>query len=328
MATTHIKQSTSASRLINYAEKRAELKEGINCDIDYAKSDFKRVREIYGNKGSIEAYASRVAFSPEEFNPKDRADQEKALQIAKEIYQEAYPNHQVALYVHTDTQSLHVHAVIGAINLETEKKWHGNWQEYHEKLVKITDKVVKEHGLSVTVPYSKAERYSMAEIKMKQRGQIPWKDKIRSAIDSTMREAHISDFESFKGLLREKAVEVVERGRGLTYGLLGTNYKARGSKLGQDYKKETIFNELDRRKTNITRKSVTKQFDFGEFRTTVNAGRSQINNERAELSHNGAKKQASQLSRDRENARKLARERAKAQEKRTDLLRNKGGLSR
>ncbi|MGL4334614.1 MAG: relaxase/mobilization nuclease domain-containing protein [Lactococcus garvieae] len=248
MATTHIKQSTSASRLINYAEKRAELKEGINCDIDYAKSDFKRVREIYGNKGAIEAYASRVAFSPEEFNPKDRTDQEKALAIAKEIYQKAYPNHQVALYVHTDTQSLHVHAVIGAINLETEKKWHGNWQEYHEKLVKITDKVVKEHGLSVTVPYAKAERYSMAEIKMKQRGQIPWKDKIRSAIDSTMREAHISDFESFKGLLREKAVEVVERGRELTYGLLGTNYKARGSKLGQDYKKETIFNELDRRK--------------------------------------------------------------------------------
>lgn len=309
MATTNIKQSTSASRLINYAEKRAELKEGINCDIDYAKSDFKRVREIYGNKGSIEAYASRVAFSPEEFNPKDRADQEKALAIAKEIYQEAYPNHQIALYVHTDTQSLHVHAVIGAINLETEKKWHGNWQEYHEKLVKITDKVVKEHGLSVTVPYSKAERYSMAEIKMKQRGQIPWKDKIRSAIDATMREAHISDFESFKGLLREKAVEVVERGRELTYGLLGTNYKARGSKLGQDYKKETIFNELDRRKA---RNTVNEQFDFGEYSTQAKAGRSQINNERAEITHRTAKQQADELSRNRRNAERSATAREKA----------------
>ena len=325
MATTHIKQSTSASRLINYAEKRAELKEGINCDIDYAKSDFKHVREIYGNKGSIEAYASRVAFSPDEFDPKNRVDQEKALHIAKEIYEQAYPNHQVALYVHTDTQSLHVHAVIGAINLETEKKWHGNWQEYHEKLVKITDKVVKEHGLSVTVPYSKAERYSMAEIKMKQRGQVPWKDKIRNAIDTTMREAHISDFESFKGLLREKAVEVVERGRELTYGLVGTDYKARGSKLGQDYKKETIFNELDRRKA---RNTVNEQFDFGEFRAQVKTGRSQIDNERAELTHNGAKKQASQLSRDRKNARILETQRTKAQRKRADLLRNNRGLSR
>lgn len=325
MATTHIKQSTSASRLINYAEKRAELKEGINCDIDYAKSDFKRVREIYGNKGSIEAYASRVAFSPDEFDPKNRADQEKALHIAKEIYEQAYPNHQVALYVHTDTQSLHVHAVIGAINLETEKKWHGNWQEYHEKLLKITDKVVKEHGLSVTVPYSKAERYSMAEIKMKQRGQVPWKDKIRNAIDTTMREAHISDFESFKGLLKEKSIHVFERGSELVYELLGTNYKSRGSKLGQDYKKEIIFNELDRRKA---RNTVNEQFDFGEFRAQVKTGRSQIDNERTELTHNGAKKQANKLSRNRENARILETQRAKAQGKRADLLRNNRGLSR
>ena len=87
----------------------------------------------------------------------------------------------------------------------------------------------------------------MAEIKMKERGQLTWKDKIRQAIDSTMREAHIIDFKSFKSKLKEKSVDVVERGRELTYKLTGTNYKSRGAKLGDDYKKETIFNELDRR---------------------------------------------------------------------------------
>ena len=45
MATTHIKRSTSASRLVNYAEKRAVLKDGLNLDVDYAKSQFKQVRE-------------------------------------------------------------------------------------------------------------------------------------------------------------------------------------------------------------------------------------------------------------------------------------------
>ncbi|MDH8063869.1 relaxase/mobilization nuclease domain-containing protein, partial [Lactococcus lactis subsp. lactis] len=52
MATTHIKRSSGASRLVNYAEKRAVQKDGYNLDIDYAKSEFKQVREIYGNKGS------------------------------------------------------------------------------------------------------------------------------------------------------------------------------------------------------------------------------------------------------------------------------------
>ena len=83
---------------------------------------------------------------------------------------------QVALYVHNDTQSLHVHAVIGAINLETGKKMHGNWHEYRERLVKITDKVVKSHGLAVTVPQKRPEKLSMAEIKMKARGQMTWRE--------------------------------------------------------------------------------------------------------------------------------------------------------
>ena len=151
MATTHIKRSNGASRLVNYAEKRAVQKDGYNLDIEYAKSELKQVREIYGNKGATQAYASRVAFSPKEFDPKNVKDQLKALEIAKEIYSTAYPNQQIAMYVHNDTDSLHVHAVIGAINLLTGKKMHGNWQEYRERLVKITDKVVEKHGLTVTV---------------------------------------------------------------------------------------------------------------------------------------------------------------------------------
>ena len=51
MATTHIKRSTSAARLVNYAEKRAVKKDGFNLDIQYAKSEFKQVRDVYGNPG-------------------------------------------------------------------------------------------------------------------------------------------------------------------------------------------------------------------------------------------------------------------------------------
>ena len=218
-------------------KKRAVKKDGHNIQIDYAKTEFKQVREIFGNSGSTQAYASRLAFSPDEFNPLNEKDQIKVLEIAKEIYSKAYPNQQVALYVHNDTQSLHVHSVIGAINLETGKKMHGNWHEYRERLVKITDKVVKSHGLSVTVPQIRPEKRSMAEIKMKARDQLTWKDQIRNAIDTTMSDARIIDFKSFKDKLMAKAVNVYERGKELTYELTGTKYKARGSKLGDDYKK-------------------------------------------------------------------------------------------
>lgn len=248
MATTHIKRSASASRLVNYAEKRAVLKDGLNLDVDYAKSQFKQVREVYGNQGKTQAYASRISFSPKEFDPKNEIDQQKALDIAKEVYQKTYPNQQVALYEHADTDALHIHAVVGAIDLETGKKMHGNWQEYREKLVHNTDEIVQEHGLAVTqVDPERYEKRSMAEIKMQDRGQPTWKDQIRQAVDSTMSNQLIHDFQTFRDDLKQKSIDVWERGKDLTYQLIGTNYKARGNKLGTAYEKGAIYNELERR---------------------------------------------------------------------------------
>lgn len=248
MATTHIKRSTGASRLVNYAEKRAVLKDGINIDVDYAKTQLKQVREIYGNSGSTEAYASRIAFSPNELDPKNPDDQRKALAIARDIYEKTYPNQQVALYEHADTDSLHIHAVIGAINLETGNKMHGNWHEFREKLVENTDEIVQNYGLEPTVrDPERFEKRSMAEIKLAEKGKPSWKDEIRQTVDSVMSDAHISNFETFRNVLKEKAIEVYERGKDLTYQLSGTNYKARGNKLGTAYEKETIFNELEGR---------------------------------------------------------------------------------
>ncbi|MCE6014064.1 relaxase/mobilization nuclease domain-containing protein, partial [Levilactobacillus brevis] len=258
MATTHIKRSASASRLVNYAEKRAVLKDGLNLDVDYAKSQFKQVREVYGNQGKTQAYASRISFSPKEFDPTNEDDQQKALDIAKEVYQKTYPNQQVALYEHADTDALHIHAVIGAIDLETGKKMHGNWQEYREKLVHNTDEIVQKHGLEVTkVDPERYEKRSMAEIKMHDRGQPTWKDQIRQAVDSTMSNPLIRDFQTFRDDLKQKAIDVWERGKDLTYQLTGTNYKARGNKLGTAYQKGAIYNELERR----TRDSRLNQTD-------------------------------------------------------------------
>ncbi|MCT8400081.1 relaxase/mobilization nuclease domain-containing protein [Weissella cibaria] len=271
MATTHIKRSASASRLVNYAEKRAVLKDGLNLDADYAKSQFKQVREVYGNQGKTQAYASRISFSPKEFDPTNEDDQQKALDIAKEVYQKTYPNQQVALYEHADTDALHIHAVIGAIDLETGKKMHGNWQEYREKLVHNTDEIVQKHGLEVTkVDPERYEKRSMAEIKMHDRGQPTWKDQIRQAADSTMSNPLIHDFQTFRDDLKQKAIDVWERGKDLTYQLTGTNYKARGNKLGTAYEKGAIYNELERRTRDQrdtqseTRKPDTNRFNSAQ----------------------------------------------------------------
>ena len=62
MATTKLSATKSTSRAINYAEKRAEEKSGLNCDIDYAKSSFKATRELYGKTGGNEVHVIIQSF--------------------------------------------------------------------------------------------------------------------------------------------------------------------------------------------------------------------------------------------------------------------------
>ena len=51
MATIKLARSTSCSRCINYAEPRATVKSGFNCDVNYAKTQMKATRMIYGKFG-------------------------------------------------------------------------------------------------------------------------------------------------------------------------------------------------------------------------------------------------------------------------------------
>jgi hypothetical protein len=66
MATTKLGNTKSASRAINYAEKRAEEKSGLNCDVDYAKSAFKQTRALYGKENGIQAHTVIQSFKPGE----------------------------------------------------------------------------------------------------------------------------------------------------------------------------------------------------------------------------------------------------------------------
>lgn len=115
VATTKLGNTKSASRAINYAEKRAEEKSGLNCDVDYAKSAFKQTRNLYGKDTGIQAHTVIQSFKPGEVTPK------QCNQLGLELAEKIAPNHQVAVYTHTDKDHYHNHIVINSVNLETER---------------------------------------------------------------------------------------------------------------------------------------------------------------------------------------------------------------
>ena len=241
VATTKLSATKSTSRAINYAEKRAEEKSGLNCDIDYAKSSFKATRELYGKTGGNEGHVIIQSFKPGEVTP------EKCNQLGLALAEKFAPNHQVAVYTHNDTDHVHNHIVINSIDLETGKKFNNNKQALRD-LRDFNDDVCREHGLSVPEKDTARLRYTqtekaIADPNTKSTAQYSWKDEIREAIDQST----ATNMDEFKDHLSQYGIEIARvTPKSITYRHLAEDKKVRGSRLGEDYNKGGIEDGFER----------------------------------------------------------------------------------
>ena len=259
MATTKISSTKSTSRAINYAEKRAEEKSALNCDIDYAKSSFKATREMYGKTDGNEGHVVIQSFKPNEVTP------EQCNQLGLELAEKIAPNHQVAVYTHNDTDHVHNHIVINSIDLETGKKFNNNKKALHD-IRQANDEICVSHNLSI--PDKQAQiRYTQAEqniIDKSENDKASWKNQVRMAIEETKEQA--TDFDDFKQRLETKGVEVARvTNKTITYLHIEENKKVRGNKLGEDYEKGEIVNAINKQKQSQEQPVRKPNVDFAEF---------------------------------------------------------------
>lgn len=246
MATTKLGNTKSASRAINYAEKRAEEKSGLNCDIDYAKSSFKQTRALYGKENGIQAHTVIQSFKPGEVTP------EQCNQLGLELAEKIAPNHQVAIYTHTDKEHVHNHIVINSIDLETGRKYQSN-KKQRDFVKRSNDEICREHGLSVPERNTAKLRYTQAEKSLIEKDQYSWKDDLREKIENV--KDHTSDFKSFSEHLAESGIEFKVRGKNVSYKPENVNKWVRGKTLGQDYDKGALEYEFERREREEKRES-------------------------------------------------------------------------
>lgn len=256
MATIKLSTTKNANALLKYAEKRAEVSNSLDCDVDYVRNQFKATREIWGKNGGIQAHHVIQSFKPDEVDPQQA--NEIGLQLAKKMAK----GHEVAVYTHTDKDHIHNHIVINAVNYEDGRKFHAHGQEAIEHVRKISDELCKEHGLSIVEERSADVRYTLAEQSLLQKGESSWKDEIRTFIDSSKKQA--TSFEDFQERLKDQGVQAILRGKNITYEHLESNKKVRGTKLGLAYEKETILHGFERQ--------VTRERETTSSATTVNRG--------------------------------------------------------
>lgn len=241
MATIKLSTTKNANALLKYAEKRAEVSNSLDCDVDYVRNQFKATREIWGKNGGIQAHHVIQSFKPEE------VDSKKANEIGLQLAEKLAQGHEVAVYTHTDKDHIHNHIVINAVNHEDGRKFHAHGQDAIDRFRDVSDQLCKEHGLSIVEERSADMRYTLAEQSLLQKGETSWKDEIRTAIDSSKEQA--TSFEDLQERLKDQGVQATLRGKNITYEHLESNKKVRGSKLGLAYEKETILDGFERQVT-------------------------------------------------------------------------------
>ncbi|WP_025907913.1 relaxase/mobilization nuclease domain-containing protein [Priestia flexa] len=241
MATIKLSTTKNANALLKYAEKRAEVSNSLDCDVDYVRNQFKATREIWGKNGGIQAHHVIQSFKPDEVDPHQA--NEMGLKLAEKLAK----GHEVAVYTHTDKDHIHNHIVINSVNYEDGRKFHAHGQEAIDHVRKISDELCKEHGLSIVEERSADVRYTLAEQSLLEKGESSWKDEIRTVIDQVKEQT--TSFEEFQECLKEEGVQATLRGKNITYEHLESNKKVRGTKLGLAYEKETILHGFKRQVT-------------------------------------------------------------------------------
>lgn len=239
MATIKLGTTGSANRLISYAEKKAVEREGVNCNHEYAKSQFATTRELHGKTGGIQAHHIIQSFKPGEITP------DQANKVGVDLAKNLAKGHECVVYTHADKDHIHNHIVINSVNHENGKKLHLHGQQAIDKVRGLSDELCKERGLSVVKEPTSKVRYTLAEQGILKRGETSWKDELRQAID--YEKAHSKSYEDFKNNLTEKyGIEVKERGKHISYKHPDYKKFVRGKTLGLDYERGTIEHGFSR----------------------------------------------------------------------------------
>ena len=145
------------------------------------------------------------SFKPGEITP------ELALEIAKAFAQEHLDGFEVVIGTHVDRHHIHSHIVFNSVNADTGEKYHSTQQSYYQQIRAISDRLCREHGLSVIVQGAPARSVSYIEWLRQSRGQPTFRSMLEADLRDAIRDAN--DLGHFFLLMEHKGYEIHHGGR-------------------------------------------------------------------------------------------------------------------
>ena len=199
------------------------------CSAETADIEFAWTRQHAIDKGENLGRHLIQAFAPGEVTPEEA--HQIGLELAKEILGGKY---EFVLTTHIDRGHIHNHVIWNAVSFTDHRHYHSNKRSYYE-IRRISDRLCKEHGLSVIVPGQEKGK-SYVEHQAIKNG-TSYKAKLKSTIDRLL--PACTDLEDLLRRLQEEGYEI-RRGKYISCRASDQERFTRLKTLGIDYTEEAL----------------------------------------------------------------------------------------
>ena len=175
------------------------------CSIKSACAEMQDAKIRWNKTDGVQLYHIIQSFRPGEIEP------ELALEIAQEFVREHLPGYQAVIGIHTDREHIHAHITFNSINQLTGEKYHSNARSYYQQIRSISDRLCREHGLSVIMTGEPAKAISYVEWLRQSKGQPTFRSMLEADLRDAIRDAN--DLGHFFLLMEHKGYEIHHGGR-------------------------------------------------------------------------------------------------------------------
>ncbi len=244
--------------LFKCSASKAKPKNGIAYVTDEKKAKIVTVRNLFED----EDYAKQFEETASRFGKGDKFDErkyyhcklscarqdnvspEKAHAYAEELVAKLFQNYECVIATHTDTQTVHSHIIVNAVDPITGKKLQFNKQDY-VKMKDEANRLGKKYGFTETDFRKRGKNSRTAvEKKIMLKGGTSWKEELREVIAEAIKNVATSN--EFKEYLEKcYGVKITRDGKDYSYLHPEKQKPIRGEKLGTNYTKKEILRKID-----------------------------------------------------------------------------------
>ena len=154
------------------------------CSIGSACAEMQDAKIRWNKTDGVQLYHIIQSFRPGEITPG------LALEIAQEFVREHLPGYQAVIGIHTDRDHIHAHIVFNSVNQLTGEKYHSNARSYYQQIRGISDRLCREHGLSVIMTGEPSKAVSYIEWLRQSKGQPTFRSMLEADLRTAIQDAN------------------------------------------------------------------------------------------------------------------------------------------